>query len=188
MNAYNALLEQQRTPLIIDAGGHIGAAAVWFATQFPKARVVSVEPDPDNAALCRENTGRLGNVEVWQAAIGGSNGSGSVQIFTIPWIESMHDDWSLFLVKVDIEGFEADLFAASDLSWLDRTSCLIIEPHDWLVPGTSQSLQQAMASRDCDLVISGENLVYVRRGAGKFGQAASSASAMRATAATAGAQ
>jgi hypothetical protein len=64
---------------------------------------------------------------------------------------------------VDIEGFDDDLFSAVDLSWIDRTVCLLVEPHDWLLPGSSQSLQRAMALRNFDLLISGENLVYVRR-------------------------
>ena len=41
----------------------------------------------------------------------------------------------------------------------------MIEPHDWLLPGsgTSTDFQKAMAERGFDLLISGENLLYVRR-------------------------
>jgi FkbM family methyltransferase len=184
MSAYNALLTEGKSPLIIDAGANIGAGAIWFARQFPEARVVSIEPDHGNAMLCRENTERLSNVEVLEAAIGGSRGSGSipnptdepfafrvertdnngsVPIYTVPDLETRQDNWALFLVKVDIEGFDDDLFSAVDLSWIDRTVCLLVEPHDWLLPGSSQSLQRAMALRNFDLLISGENLVYVRR-------------------------
>ena len=70
----------------------------------------------------------------------------------------------LFIVKVDIEGFESDLFAAN-LEWLDQAAAVMIEPHDWLLPGsgTSTDFQKAMAERGFDLLISGENLLYVRR-------------------------
>jgi hypothetical protein len=67
-----------------------------------------------------------------------------------------------FIAKIDIEGFEADLFAG-DLAWIDRMALVMIEPHDWLFPGkkTSRTFQSAMGDRDFELFISGENLVYV---------------------------
>jgi hypothetical protein len=66
-------------------------------------------------------------------------------------------------VKVDIEGFEADLFA-SNTDWLDDVSVVIVEPHDWLLPGrgTSLSFQLELARRAFEVLVSGENLVYVR--------------------------
>ena len=66
-------------------------------------------------------------------------------------------------MKVDIEGFEADLFQG-DLGWLDTAEVVIIEPHDWMMPGagTSRNFQKAMLDRDFEMVISGENLVYLK--------------------------
>ena len=68
-----------------------------------------------------------------------------------------------FIAKIDIEGFESEVFL-DNLGWLDDIYMLLIEPHDWLFPGQrkSRSLQRAMASRDFEIFISGENLVYVR--------------------------
>ncbi|HUP70152.1 MAG TPA: FkbM family methyltransferase [Acidimicrobiales bacterium] len=43
---------------ILDLGGHIGIAAVWFHYRYPDAVIVSVEPDPANAALASENRTR----------------------------------------------------------------------------------------------------------------------------------
>src|ERR1700757_2189967 len=51
--------EQQRTgkrPLIIDAGANIGAAALQFLSNFPNARIVSIEPEASNYALLLRNT------------------------------------------------------------------------------------------------------------------------------------
>ena len=41
---------------------------------------------------------------------------------------------------------------------------VIIEPHDWMLPGsaTSRTFQRALLERDFELLISGENLVFVR--------------------------
>jgi hypothetical protein len=50
-----------------------------------------------------------------------------------------------FTAKIDIEGFESDLFS-QNLEWLDEVFLVYIEPHDWLFPtqGTSRTFQRAM--------------------------------------------
>jgi FkbM family methyltransferase len=90
---------------------------------------------------------------------------GGVAVVTVPELVARCGEGAeLFIVKVDIEGFESDLFAAN-LEWLDQAAAVMIEPHDWLLPGsgTSTDFQKAMAERGFDLLISGENLLYVRR-------------------------
>ena len=69
-----------------------------------------------------------------------------------------------FIVKVDIEGFEQDLFG-SNLDWIDRSAAIFIEPHDWMFPdqSTSKSFQRAMGERRFAIYVSGENLLYVNR-------------------------
>lgn len=70
----------------------------------------------------------------------------------------------MFAVKVDVEGFEDDLFAANT-GWLDRVALVYIEPHDHIFPdrGTSRNFQAEMGRRNFDLLIRGENLIYSRR-------------------------
>jgi hypothetical protein len=69
----------------------------------------------------------------------------------------------LFIAKIDIEGFEDDLFS-DNTRWVDDVEVIIIEPHDWLFPGTgtSRNFQRAISKRPFEVVISGENLVYIR--------------------------
>jgi hypothetical protein len=38
-----------------------------------------------------------------------------------------------FIAKVDIKGFEGDLFSANT-EWLKESFVVFIEPHDWLLP------------------------------------------------------
>ncbi len=68
-----------------------------------------------------------------------------------------------FLAKIDIEGFEADLFSV-DPAWMDAFPLVIIELHDWLLPGraTSKGFLAAVAARDRDFVILGENVFSVK--------------------------
>jgi len=69
-----------------------------------------------------------------------------------------------FIAKIDIEGFESDLFSANT-QWLADTFVVFIEPHDWLLPGkcTSRSFQAAMGEEDYEIYLSGEILTYIRR-------------------------
>jgi FkbM family methyltransferase len=184
LKAYHGILARGATPLIIDAGANIGAASIWFGSRFPAARVLAVEPEERNAELCQRNTSSNRNVSVIRAALAGEEGrvsiadrdveswavrtvidkSGDIPARTISGLLREHDaDSELLLVKIDVEGFEKDVFQG-DVSWLDRTAALFVELHDWMLPGqyTSRHLQQAMFSRGFELVVVGENLCFVR--------------------------
>jgi FkbM family methyltransferase len=183
VRAYHAILDSGRVPLLIDLGANIGASSVWFGQMFPRARLIAVEPAPDNARLCRRNmTGW--DARVVQAAIGGTGGNVDLQgadrdawaystvrsehglttVRTISEIVQRHGaHGKLFVVKIDIEGFESDLFS-TDVDWVDEATMIIIEPHDWLFPGagTSRNFQRVLGDKGFDVVILGEHLVYVR--------------------------
>jgi len=179
---YEAILARGKTPIIIDAGANMGASAVWFSRQFPAARIIAIEPEPGNAAACRRNIRNAPNVRLVEAGLGGAPGAiemstgsqewafqstragaGGVKLVTIPELMAAEPDGQLFITKIDIEGFESDVFAAN-VGWLDETFVVIVEPHDWMLPakGTSRPMQIEMAARPFELLISGENLVYVR--------------------------
>lgn len=177
---YNAILALGKQPVIIDAGANIGAASLWFHQNYPGAAVVAIEPDPGNVDVLRRNAAGK-DIHVIDAAIGSEEGyaalhnegeSWAVQatradsgcrIVTVENALRRIPNGELFIVKVDIEGFESDLFA-SNTGWLDDVFALYFEPHDWLLPGkrTSGSFQREIAKRDFELFLRGENLIYVR--------------------------
>ena len=176
------ILARGKIPVIIDAGANIGPAALWFEREFPRARIVAVEPDPANAAMARKNCAGRERITLVEAAIGGEPGFVSVdseaeayavttaradsgcRVVTIDECVAMVENGELFAVKADIEGFEEDLFAANT-GWLDSVKLVYIEPHDHIFPNraTSRTFQAEMGKRDFDLLIRGENLIYVRR-------------------------
>jgi FkbM family methyltransferase len=180
---YREILASGRKPLIVDAGANIGAASLWFHRDFPEAEILAVEPDPANFALLRENVAALPTIRPLRAALGGHPGKVSVSSEGESWgLQTTRDDGGdtdivtigqlfdgegegriPFLVKIDIEGFEADVFDGP-CDWLDLVAGIILEPHDWMLPAgrSSQSFQGEMGRRDFQIFISGENLIYIR--------------------------
>lgn len=177
---YDAIVASGKRPVIVDAGANIGAASLWFRHQYPQAAVIAIEPDPANVTMLKKNvTGT--DIRVLDAAIGSEEGfvalhndgaswavqtersSSGLRIVTVLDAVAEVPDAELFIVKVDIEGFESDLFE-TNTGWIDQADVIYIEPHDWLFPGkqTSRSFQREMGKRDFELLIRGENLIYVR--------------------------
>lgn len=186
---YRRILSKGASPVIIDAGANVGATAIWFAKHFPKAKVLAVEPDDENAELLAENVKRAENVVVMKAALDGRDGAvavlpadeswavttkrsgedgassdATVSSYSVGSIKAKAGvDAEIFIVKIDIEGFEKEVFEG-DLDWIEQSPVIFIEPHDYLLPGegTSHSFQRALMGKGFDLLIQGENLAFVR--------------------------
>jgi FkbM family methyltransferase len=179
-----------RRPLIVDCGANIGASTLWFGLNYPDARIVAIEPDRSNLELllrncagldvipvhgavsCQHETlqvvdphrGEWGYMTQELAADASSSASvARVPAFPIDYFQQLHPQCALFIVKIDIEGFERRLFQANT-AWIDATPLLIIELHDWIQPGSanSASFLQALASRNRDFLYRGENIFSFR--------------------------
>ena len=176
---YSEIIASGKTPVIIDAGAHIGASARWFKVKYPQAHILAIEPDPDNCEVLRKNGQEI---EIIHAAIGSvagraqiiNDGWGAwatrtkrsddgVRIMTMQEAIQMVPNGTLFQVKIDIEGFEDDLFS-QNLDWLDQAFVVYIEPHDWMLPHRycSKNFQKAFAERDFEMLLNGEHIIYVR--------------------------
>jgi FkbM family methyltransferase len=185
VQCYDEILETGKIPTIVDAGAHIGIATLWFQHTYPRAQVVAVEPEVGNFELLKENAGHKSGVILLRAAVGATSGFVTIQNdgqhALLGWaarthraeqgvpIVTMADAFSTvkngapFIAKIDIEGFESDLFSCNT-EWLKGVFVVYIEPHDWMLPRkmTSRTFQRAMAALDFEIHISGENLLYVR--------------------------
>jgi FkbM family methyltransferase len=178
---YTEILKCGKIPTIVDAGANIGAASLWFLNKYPRAEVVAIEPEPNNLAVLQMNAHGKKRLSVLAAAIGSTEGFVSVKNDGRGWaaqtirsevgipIVTMENafrrvkDGLPFIAKIDIEGFEKDLFS-ENLEWLHDVYVVFIEPHDWMLPGqmTSQPFQRALGQQQFEIFLSGENLVYVR--------------------------
>ena len=171
------ILGHGKTPIIIDAGANIGLSARWFASQYPHARIYSIEPDEQNIAVLRRNAEGLPAIDILAGAIWDCNtalqirnpdagsasfrvaeGVGNIDSWTIPDIIQCANG-ELFIVKIDIEGCEEALFR-SNTEWMSEAKLIIIELHDWLYPGegTSRNFFKQIAHHAVDIVFRGENM------------------------------
>lgn len=172
-----------KRPLIVDAGANVGLSALMFYAQIADATVVAIEPDPENFALLVANTEGTSILPL-PAALGGATGrvvvtdpgrgawgiqtmagpapcgSTLVPVVTVDEIVSVFSErCQPCIVKIDIEGFEAEVFAAGG-EWLDQVPLVIVELHDWMLLGarTSHVVLHRLLQSDRDFVIVGENL------------------------------
>lgn len=172
---------------IIDAGGNIGLAAIYFANKYPNAKITSVEPEKDNFKMCVKNTKNYNNVTTVQKALSNSNGeelyikdSGlgswafttvskregipeSNKVLTINIEEILNqNNWDIVdIVKIDIEGAEKELFDSNFERWIPRTKCIIIELHDRMKKGCSKSFFKTISQYNFSCELRGENLILI---------------------------
>jgi hypothetical protein len=74
-----------------------------------------------------------------------------------------------FIVKIDIEGAEKDLFSGNT-EWVARTPLVIVELHDWMLPkdGMSRSFLQCISQLDRGLPLYGTGGLFHRERSGRF--------------------
>jgi|WetSurSiteA1Bulk_404760.scaffolds.fasta_scaffold21990_2 FkbM family methyltransferase len=183
---YQRVVNAGQTPLIIDCGANIGASPIWFARLFPQAQVFALEPEEHNYEILHLNCQKYSNVTCLRAAIScveeavyiedpgmgdwgfrTTNQPGAnkfpVPAYSIESIARRFPDSELLLVKIDIEGAETRLFE-SNYEWIERAMVIIVELHDWMLPGTanSQNCLKALSRHNRDFVFIGENVFSIR--------------------------
>jgi len=184
MQDYQSMLARGEKPLLIDCGANIGLSVLHFAHEFPEAQIIAIEPDDDNFKLLRKNTRYFGNRitplkgGVWNASgklsirnpEAGAAGfqveiadDGAIQAYTIDEICTMAGVKAPFLVKVDIEGAQKQLFS-NNTAWAENTHLIVIELEDWLLPwqGTSQAFFKTLTQYPYEYLMAGDTLFCFR--------------------------
>lgn len=111
-----------------------------------------------------QNFERLAQITMFNRAIGSSDGfvsiqnnnairtsrnpsgAGDAEVMSINSILSNNKDLVPFIIKIDIEGFEDDLFS-KNTEWVERLPLLLIETHDWMLPNRSYHQRSNMGDR-----------------------------------------
>jgi FkbM family methyltransferase len=149
---------------IVDVGAHIGMASILFALEFPKARIIAIEPERANFAALIRNTAPYKAITAIQAALwredgevtlGASNAhpkgayqiveNGPLRVRAITMDTMMCETGinSIDLLKVDMEGAEVEVFESCP--WIRNVRVLAIELHDRVRPGCSAAVNNATA-------------------------------------------
>lgn len=151
-----AFKENDEVPIIYDCGANIGMSALYFAKQYPNAKIVAYEADPELAELCEENLRKNGikNVKVEQSAVwvndcgvlfrpDGADGGVIVEDDTgyrLPSIrlkDVLDKEEKISMLKMDIEGAETEVIKdCGDV--LQKVDNIFVEYHS--VVGKPQAL------------------------------------------------
>lgn len=170
--------------LIIDAGAHIGLAALYFSSRHPRAQIICLEPEQANYQLLCENTQDLPNIKPINKALWHSSGkiylddpNANTWAFRVSEKKSDHEvttvnidcilknthQEKIGILKIDIEGAERSIFERYP-SWTGCIDYLVIETHDHIQPGSTRAVEMALAADMNLLQQRGENRVYTRNG------------------------
>jgi FkbM family methyltransferase len=158
--------------IIVDAGANIGLTTVYYANNYPDARILSIEPELANFEMLKRNCAGLPNVMLMQAAIWPQKRSLRIENSDAePWAFAVTDadtDNSravvaaitmeevfqqlgvdeIDLLKLDIEGSELQLFSTGAERWIDRVQAIVIELHDRYRPGCARAFYSVLATRN----------------------------------------
>ncbi|WP_223212131.1 FkbM family methyltransferase [Thiolapillus brandeum] len=163
----------------MDAGAHIGMSAVFFASKYPKARVIAIEPEPTNyqvlhrnaqeytnistiqaglwsrkAHLCIEDS----NVDTWSFRVVEDPSGKGIPAIGIQDVMSEYGVEQIDVLKMDIEGAEVEVLNNAS-PWFDGVKNLFIELHDRFRPGCTAALRGVLEGRKYDESESGESVV-----------------------------
>jgi FkbM family methyltransferase len=190
-NEYNIKKFVLKEPeYIIDAGANIGFTSLYFRMIYPKAYILSLEPDRENFKLLQLNTQSVGSISALNCALWSEQkplalidhglglrgymvsevNSNTADTFTVQSTSLVklireHNFPRIDILKIDVEGAEKDIFEKNYEDWLPITQCIIIELHDRMVPGCSTAVFKAIINYNFDFYVQGENVVFVNRNA-----------------------
>jgi len=153
---YECVARMRDVRFIIDCGANVGLTSVLLLSRYPNARLVAIEPDSGNLAACRRNLAPFADravcieAGVWSVSapmvvVRGAYGDGrdwahivrpcaegeapDFRAVTVPQVMAEHGFSRVDLLKVDIEGAEAEVFNAAAPEWLSGVRAIAIELH-----------------------------------------------------------
>ena len=171
---------------IIDGGANIGLTSVFFANKYPDAQIVSIEPEAGNFEMLKKNTQAYPNITLLNTGVwdhkaslaivdsGKGNNSFTVEEVSYPTKDSIRAlsiadvieerKWkTIDILKLDIEGSEKNVFEKNYERWLPWVKVLIIELHDRMSPGCSETVFKALANYNFSKEIKGENHIFLNQ-------------------------
>ena len=168
---------------IIDAGANIGLTTLFFKGKFPRATIVSLEPEDSNFRVLEENARPYEDIHPLKAGLWHrdaplrvrdagygprgfiieettSDDPDAIQAFGPLSLMRKYNKETIDILKMDIEGSELEIFENNPDAWLKHTRCFVVELHDRMREGTSRALFKAMADKNFVCHQRGDNLIF----------------------------
>jgi FkbM family methyltransferase len=152
------VLERRRVELVADVGANVGIFAVQALHAFPRANVISLEPDPRNCsvlAMCRARSGAAGRWSVQPVAaaaaagtiplvaVGGAlshclapNATPRAPVIDVEAVDALPLLCEADFVKIDIEGSEWPLLSDARLA-RSAARVIVVEYHSEHCPAAN---------------------------------------------------
>jgi FkbM family methyltransferase len=135
--------------VILDCGAHIGVFSVLLANHAVSQPIEAFEPEPENYQLLLKNSQGFPSIRPIEAAIGTADEEGllyrgqgtgrwsfcpreareAVQVPVINLYRLIRESKSVALLKLDLEGYEAEILNRMPLDVYERIYMLIVEEH-----------------------------------------------------------
>ena len=185
---YNFSIENFNPKLILDCGANVGYSTAYFANKYPQAKIIAVEPEPLNFKMLTYNTHFFDNVTCINSAIWydesyikilpdmpgntlafmtedtTADDPEALKTTTISKLLNDSGFDEIDLLKLDIEGAEREVFndVANPDEWLSKVKVMVIELHDRMKIGCSQTFLKAVSRHNFYMDIIGENLLFIK--------------------------
>ena len=179
---YDPLRNDEKVELVLDCGANVGYSSVYFLNRYPRCRVLAVEPDPENLEILRLNLKPYGErAEVIPAAVWSKRTSlvivpqgtawatqvravragehGDLVAIDVPGLLQRADKPRVDVLKVDIEGSEAEVFSGDVDPWLPRVGNLVIELHG---EKCTEVVERALSGYEFEKLTSGELTMFLK--------------------------
>jgi len=170
---------------IIDAGSNIGLFTLIMKNQFPDAKIICIEPDPENFIALKKNTHRYENISLenvglwnketnlkihdkygmgkWGMVVEETIEEGNLKATSIDSIVKKYKIDRIDVLKIDIESSEKQVFLDNYEKWMPITKMIIIEIHDWMVDDCAKPFFVAVNKiyKHYNYSIKGENTIII---------------------------
>jgi FkbM family methyltransferase len=176
---------------IVDIGGHIGAASLYFAAKAPGAQIICCEPSPENFAILQKNIERnnlQGRVHAEQIAVADTSGTRefhltsstggnslykyeqggttiTVQTKSLADLFTEHHIERCDFLKIDCEGAEYDILYATKPETFRAITCIILEYHHFTShpQGNPEALAAFLREQGYETSIPSKSILLAKR-------------------------
>lgn len=172
---------------ILDCGANIGLFSLLYAKKYPDAKIIAIEPEPENYKVLLMNikdNSRITAIQngVWYKESGlkiiprdtGAYGfmvqecvheKAEVNGISINKLIKQYGFPSIDILKMDIEGSELEVITNDSSVWLKKTKIIILETHERIKPGSEKVIENKLCkSHFIEGKRNGENRVFYYAG------------------------